>query len=75
MCCAVCLSLCVLILSIRPKFGAYIGFSFYSWCDFWTSSNKYIRCCVPLQPSELRPRCPVSTEPFVSVKLGDFWLS
>lgn len=38
-------------------------------------SNKYKPCCVPLQPSELHPRSLVSTEPFVSVKLGDFWVS
>lgn len=34
-------------------------------------SNKNKPCCVPLQPSELHPRSLVSTEPFVSVKLGD----
>lgn len=45
----------------------YIDTPCYSLCDFWSLSNKYIHCEVPIQLFEIHLHSTVSVEPLKSV--------
>lgn len=57
--------------------SGFLDTSFYSLCDFWSLSNKYIRCEVPVQLFEVHLPSTVGTEPLKPLSdadLGDFWI-